>query len=58
MQTHLTRRQEGLLPFDGRVSALGQYMFTDARQRKEGDLANPTSQKFEFHAPLLLETTL
>ena len=58
MQTHLTHRQDGLLPLDGRVSAQCHSMFTDARQRKEGDLANPTSQKVEFHAPLLLETTL
>ena len=58
MQAHLMSRQEGLFPLEGSFSALGQHPFADACYRKEGNLANKTSQKLEFHAPLRVKTTL
>ena len=53
MQAHLARRQEGTCSLEGSVSALGEHKCADACQRKEGFLANRTSQIPEFHAPLL-----
>ena len=57
MQADLGRRQEGLLPLDGSISAMGQHPFANASQPKESYLANRTSQKFELHAPLLIGAT-
>ena len=58
MQARLVMGLERPFPLKGSFSALGEHPFADACQHKERHLANATSQKHEFHAPLCVETTL